>query len=205
MLYISHRIERHYCFSAWSQCPLPKTGVRDSTTPSLRLRQPTLSTACKLVVVCTYREQAIGGTPDKSVYVTLCVFVSQASGGRNPREPFMGDGSSPGDFPEGRQLESWGTSGGWPWKHDQLSGRKLLTHTQQGQHSNTLTICKLHLHNTWSIQHLFLLSCHCFHINTQQTTEGTETMKGSDTVTVCRVISAERNVFLVHQVCALLH
>lgn len=51
MLYISHRIERHYCFSAWSRLPPPRTGVRDLKTPSLHLRWPRLSTACELDVV----------------------------------------------------------------------------------------------------------------------------------------------------------
>lgn len=50
MLYISHRIERHYCFSAWSHLPPPRMVVRDSPTPSLHLRQQRLSTACELDV-----------------------------------------------------------------------------------------------------------------------------------------------------------
>lgn len=47
MLYISHRIERHYCFSAWSRGP--KMEVRDSTTPSLLPTRPTTSTACEIL------------------------------------------------------------------------------------------------------------------------------------------------------------
>lgn len=47
MLYISHRIERHYCFSAWSRGP--KMEVRDSTTPSLLQTRLTTSTACEIL------------------------------------------------------------------------------------------------------------------------------------------------------------
>lgn len=67
----------------------------------------------------------------KGMSVTLCGCVSQASRGGGPREPVMGDGSCSGDVTEGWKLESWGTTWGWPGKHDQLSGRKLiLTHIQ---------------------------------------------------------------------------
>lgn len=55
------------------------------------------------------------------VSFTWLVMSMQASGGRHPGEPILGDGTSAGVLPEGGLESGWAAGG---WQHHQLPGRK---------------------------------------------------------------------------------
>lgn len=75
--------------------------------------------------------------------VCVLVWMSQTSGGRDPREPIVGYGSCSGHVPEGWQLESRRTRWGRPAGHEQLTGTRH-SHSVRTRH------VKLHSHHKGS-------------------------------------------------------